>query len=100
MTALRIAAFDHLVLNVADAEASAQWYEDKLGLQPVRLAEWRAGEAPFVSLRVDEGTIIDLQETARTGENCGHICLVLGEDVDLAAVAESGERQTANCCSD
>ena len=39
MTTVRVAAFDHLVLNVADAEVSARWYQEKLGLEPVRLAE-------------------------------------------------------------
>jgi len=84
-----VRGLDHIVLNVSDAEASAAWYRDQLGLEPVRLEEWRAGKAPFVSLRIDEGTIIDLLETERTGVNADHLCLVV-EDCDLAELAESG----------
>ena len=80
---------DHVVLNVADAEASVRWY-GRLGLEAVRLEEWRRGEAPFVSLRVDDGTIIDLQERARTGVNADHVCLTVDDSVDIDALAVSG----------
>lgn len=72
--------FDHLVLNVADVERSLAWYRDVLGMEPVRLEEWRRGEVPFVSVRVNESTIIDLIERARTGENADHIALVVDDD--------------------
>ena len=88
---VQVEGFDHVVLNVADAEVSLRWYHDKLGLQGVRVEEWRSGAAPFVSVRVDERTIIDLLVRERTGVNADHVCLVVGNDVDLAVVAASGE---------
>ena len=53
-----VAAIDHIVLNVADGRRAMEWYRDRLGLEPVRLEEWEAGEASFVSLRVSDTTII------------------------------------------
>lgn len=88
---MQVVGFDHLVLNVADAERSVRWYQEKLGMDPLRLEEWRSGDAPFVSLRVDETTIVDLLEAERSGVNSDHLCLVVGEDVDLDALAASGE---------
>lgn len=87
--AVQVTGLDHVVLNVADAEASVRWY-GRLGLEAVRLEEWRRGEAPFVSLRVDDATIIDLQERERTGENADHLCLTVGDAVDIDALAASG----------
>ena len=55
---VRVTGFDHLVLVVDDVERSLQWYGE-LGLEPVRVEEWRAGKVPFPSLRVDATTIID-----------------------------------------
>lgn len=86
---VRVVGLDHIVLNVADVERSLAFYRDALGLQPVRVDEWRRGEAPFPSVRVDEGTIIDLLQVARSGENADHFCLVI-EKVDLEAVKASG----------
>ncbi len=83
---MRITGLDHLVLNVADAKRSLAFYVDVLGLEPVRLAEWEAGEAPFVSVRVDANTIIDLMEQEVTGRNVDHFCLVVEDDItELAA---------------
>ena len=81
---MQVTGLDHVVLNVADAEASVRWY-GRLGLQSVRLEEWRRGEAPFVSLRVDDTTIIDLQQRERTGENLDHVCLTVDDSVDIDA---------------
>jgi catechol 2,3-dioxygenase-like lactoylglutathione lyase family enzyme len=90
MAAVRVTGFDHVVLRVADAEVSMRWYRDVLGLEPVRLEEWRRGEAPFVSMRVDEATIIDLQQAERTGINADHVCLTVDESADLDELARSG----------
>ncbi|WP_420443552.1 VOC family protein [Candidatus Poriferisodalis sp.] len=82
----QVQGLDHIVLNVADAQRSLCWYRDRLGLAPVRYDEWTAGEAPFPSVRIDEGTIIDLVETARSGENLGHFALwVTGDAEEIAA---------------
>ena len=45
---------------VEDVETSVAWYCEHLGLAPERLDQWRAGTVPFVSLRVDGATLIDL----------------------------------------
>ena len=86
---VRARALDHLVLNCADVDASLRWYCDELGLEPVRVDEWRAGTAPFPSVRVDPHTIIDLLHAPRSGVNVDHLCVVV-EPVDLDALAASG----------
>jgi catechol 2,3-dioxygenase-like lactoylglutathione lyase family enzyme len=86
---LRVVGFDHVVLNVADVERSLAFYCGQLGLAPVRVEEWRRGEAPFPSARVNAHTILDLLAAPRTGENADHICLVV-EPADLGAVKDSG----------
>jgi catechol 2,3-dioxygenase-like lactoylglutathione lyase family enzyme len=55
----------------------------------LRLEELRRGEVPFVSVRLDETTIIDLLATERTGENMNHVAITV-EDVDLDALVASG----------
>ena len=82
-------ALDHLVLVVADVDVTLAWYGRVAGLGGVRVDDWRNGEAPFPSLRVDEGTIIDLLQADRTGHNVDHVCLVI-EPTDLEAVKQSG----------
>jgi len=86
---VRVTHLDHVVLRVTDTETTLAWYRDVLGLEPLRLEEWRRGEAPFPSVRVDDGTIIDLLPGRRTGENMDHLCLVVAPQ-DLEAVVTSG----------
>ena len=50
-TIVSVVGFDHLVLKCADVETSLAWYCDQLGLEPVRVEEWRAGLAFFPSVR-------------------------------------------------
>jgi len=76
------------VLTVSDAHRALDWYGGRLGLEPLRVAEWEAGEVFFPSVRVDATTIIDLIEVPRTGVNMDHVCLVV-DPVDLAALAAS-----------
>jgi catechol 2,3-dioxygenase-like lactoylglutathione lyase family enzyme len=85
---MQVTALDHVVLRVTDMERSVAFYES-LGLTTVRLDEWRLGEAPFVSMRVDAHTIIDLQVGEITGVNVDHLALVV-EGVELAELADSG----------
>jgi catechol 2,3-dioxygenase-like lactoylglutathione lyase family enzyme len=87
---LRVEGLDHVVLVVADAERSVAWYRDRLGLEALRLEEWRLGGAPFPSVRVNGGTIIDILEGERSGTNVDHVCLVLAP-TDLAGLAASGD---------
>lgn len=84
---MAVTGLDHLVINVADVEASLRFYVDTLGLEPVRLEEWRSGDAPFVSVRIDEGTILDLMAEERAGENIDHFCLVVDDDIDELAAS-------------
>lgn len=83
---MRGIGIDHLVLVVADVERSLAWYREHLGLEPLRLEEWRRGEVPFPSLRVDAGTIIDLIAGDRDGTNVDHLCILV-EGADLHAAA-------------
>jgi catechol 2,3-dioxygenase-like lactoylglutathione lyase family enzyme len=88
---VRIQAMDHIVLVVADVERSVAWYVEALGLEALRLEEWRAGRAPFPSVRVNESTIIDVLAGTRAtdGVNVDHLCLV-AEPTDWQAVVDSG----------
>jgi catechol 2,3-dioxygenase-like lactoylglutathione lyase family enzyme len=86
---MRITGIDHIVLNVADVERSTAWYRDVLGLEPLRLEEWRAGEVPFVSVRMSPTTILDLFQSDRTGENVNHFALVV-EEADLQQLLDDG----------
>ena len=87
--ALHVRELDHIVLTVPDVEACVAWYRDELGLQPMKLEEWRAGTAQFPSLRINPSTIIDLLPGEPGGENLNHFALVV-DDVDLDELAASG----------
>ena len=98
--AAQVTGLDHIVLRVADAEASMAWYMQKLGLAPERFEQWRGGEVPFPSVRVDATTVIDLLEVKAGAEsesgrqsagiNLDHFALLV-PGADLNALAESGE---------
>ena len=87
---VRVTGLDHVVLKVADVERTLAWYRDRLGLAGERVDEWRRGDVPFPSLRVDDHTLIDLLAGAPTGTNVDHVCLVIA-DGDLDALAASGD---------
>jgi len=87
---INVTGFDHLVLHCADIEATLSWYTDRLGLAPVRVDEWRRGDAPFPSVRVDQQTIIDLIPGERPGGRLDHFCLVI-EPIDFEAVVGTGD---------
>jgi catechol 2,3-dioxygenase-like lactoylglutathione lyase family enzyme len=82
---------DHLVLRVADVEASLDWYTGHLGLPGERVEEWRRGEVLFPSVRIDATTLIDLLAGAPSGINVDHLCLVLEPGTDLDALVASGD---------
>ncbi|WP_416901213.1 VOC family protein [Micromonospora echinospora] len=85
---LRVTAFDHLVVRVHDVEQALDFYCGRLGLEPVRVAEWRAGRAPFPSVRVSAETIIDLVR-GDGAATLDHLCLVV-EPLDWQEVVDSG----------
>lgn len=70
---------DHVVLEVTDPERSVAFYQDVVGLAPVRLAEFRAGTVKFPSLRIDDDSLIDLFPRTMwreaTAHNPNHLCL-------------------------
>ena len=80
---MKITGLDHIVLRVRDLEASLGFYGDLLGMERIRVDEWRAGKVNFPSLRVSEGTIIDLFPLASDATEAGrderrnldHYCL-------------------------
>jgi catechol 2,3-dioxygenase-like lactoylglutathione lyase family enzyme len=85
------ARLDHVVLWVDDPLRAVEFYEKVLGLAGVRVDDFRAGRAPFPSIRVSEDTIIDLmarvaapmvEAMAGAGGSAGHpvnhVCLALG----------------------
>lgn len=86
---LRVEAFDHLVFRCTDVERTLAWYVDVLGLEPVRVDEWRRQEVPFPSVRVSPWTILDLVPAGDADPVDGrldHLCLVVAP-TDLAAMA-------------
>jgi catechol 2,3-dioxygenase-like lactoylglutathione lyase family enzyme len=80
MLSLKIDSLDHVVFNVADAERSLRFYGETLGLEMVRVEEYRAGKAPFPSVRINDSTIIDFfppdyHGVDPGGNNVNHIAL-------------------------
>ncbi len=89
-TTLHVTGLDHIVLVCSDVERTLAWYCDLLGLDPVRVDEWRRGDVPFPSVRVDAGTIIDLIAGEPVDGRLDHFCLVV-DPTDLDEIAASGE---------
>ena len=78
---------DHIVLWVADPLRSVEFYGTVLELAPLRLEEFREGTAPFPSVRVSAGTIIDLMP------------LSLAPGMDAAAQGSAGHPVNQLCLS-
>lgn len=93
---------DHVVLWVDDPSRALAFYVEVVGLAAVRGEEFARGEAPFPSVRVGEGALIDLMSRAGadmvrmfTGEQgeraaggrLNHVCLAMGAS-ELAALRE------------
>ncbi|MDO8390951.1 MAG: VOC family protein [Actinomycetota bacterium] len=86
---VQVTALDHIVLKCADVATTLAWYLDVLGLAAVRVDEWRAGTAPFPSVRVGADTIIDLVPGSTDDGRLEHFCLVV-RTTDLDTLAQSG----------
>jgi catechol 2,3-dioxygenase-like lactoylglutathione lyase family enzyme len=79
---------DHIVVNVEDEEKMIAFYSNVLEFPPERLEDFRAGDAPFPSVRLNSELIIDIfpkmmwQKNARIGqgrENLNHFCIALSK---------------------
>src|SRR5215472_5813257 len=78
--AMHVIGLDHMVVNTQDLEQALHFYRDVLGLELLRLEEFRAGKVGFVSARVSPETIIDIRPIPageRVTPNMDHYCLVL-----------------------
>ena len=90
---ITVTAFDHIVLACPDVERTLAWYQDVLGLPPVRVEEWRAGRAPFPSVRISADSIIDLIPGTPESGRLNHFCLVIEPtDVVEGPVTRYGAR--------
>ena len=82
----RVTAMDHIVLNVRDMDRVLDFYQNVLGLEGERLGEFRRGEAPFPSVRVNADTVIDLFPVAGSEDelpgrsDLNHFCLVISAE--------------------
>jgi catechol 2,3-dioxygenase-like lactoylglutathione lyase family enzyme len=85
---ISVRGLDHVVFTVTDVDATLAWWRDLLGAEVLREEEWRRGEVPFVSIRLDATTIIDLFAGDRTGTNVDHVAVLV--DADLDDVVASG----------
>jgi len=89
---MKISGFDHLVLRVDDIDSALSFYSDVLGMEPLRVDEFRRGEVPFPSVRISADSLIDLVPKARMpgSNNVDHYCLVVEGDLEeLAAELEA-----------
>ena len=89
-------SMDHIVFNVEDDEKMITFYSQVLMFPTERLDEYRTGNAPFPSVRLNTDTIIDLfpkkmwQRKVRTGEghdNLNHFCIALCKEAWLELLA-------------
>jgi catechol 2,3-dioxygenase-like lactoylglutathione lyase family enzyme len=86
------ATLDHVVLWCDDPSTSADFYDRVIGLTPVRLEEFRAGQAPFPSVRLSAHSLIDLMArvaapvvdamaggSGSAGHPVNHVCLAVSK---------------------
>lgn len=88
---IEVFAVDHLVLNVADVEISARWYEQVLGMRRVTSVP-PTGGAPRVSMRFGSQRI-NLRPTSATqsewftahhiAKGATDICFLVGVDPEM-----------------
>lgn len=84
---------DHVVLWTKNPATAMDFYTRVVGLAPVRFDEFRAGEAPFPSVRVCGDSIIDLlpaegavgteamtKVEGSAGHPVNHVCLAMTKD--------------------
>jgi catechol 2,3-dioxygenase-like lactoylglutathione lyase family enzyme len=81
---------DHIVLNVENDETMIAFYSNVLMFSTERFEEYRAGNVPFPSVRLNSDTIIDLfpkkmwQKNPQSGqgrENLNHFCIAVSKEM-------------------
>ncbi|HTJ66767.1 MAG TPA: VOC family protein [Actinospica sp.] len=96
---------DHVVLWVTDPVDTAEWLIGIAGFEPVRLDEYKKGDSPFPSLRVNEFSIIDLcpiaeaadvnamtKNDASAGFPVNHVCIALESRAEYERLASRFEQ--------
>lgn len=83
---------DHIVVWTTNPRVSLDFYSRVIGLAPLRVEEFEAGNAPFPSVRVSEDSIIDLlpvdnvaatesltKVAGSAGHRVNHVCLAMSK---------------------
>ncbi|MGD1210655.1 MAG: VOC family protein [Candidatus Acidiferrales bacterium] len=83
-----MAKFDHMMLPVADCDATCDWYVKNLGFK----VEFEIAKARTVAIQDDAGFTIFLQETRKpiAGERCALTMQVKDVDEVYRALSEKG----------
>jgi catechol 2,3-dioxygenase-like lactoylglutathione lyase family enzyme len=91
---VKVVEMDHIVLRCKDVDASMRFYNEVLGMEILRLDEFRAGNIRFPSARLNADTIIDFfpapdqPPIGKDGiKNQDHFCMVI-EPQDMEALKE------------
>ena len=89
---VKIVEMDHIVLRCRDVDASLRFYNDILGMEILRLDDFKAGNVRFPSARLNADTIIDFFPSpdqppiGKDGiKNQDHFCMVI-EPQDMEAL--------------
>lgn len=81
-------AIDHVNLRIPPdgIQQAIDWYVDGLGFEVERIAEFEAGEKPFIAVRLTETTVIHLWPDPDfeqpSGRNYDHVSIHLDEPAD------------------
>ena len=92
---MKVIGLDHLVLNVKDIDKSLEFYGNILGMEVLRLEEFRSGQVGFPSVRFSPQTILDLFSSPDISvdpkaRNLNHYCLLV-EPTELEQLAKDME---------
>ena len=77
---MKVQGFDHMVVNAENVDTLVEFYRDILGMEILRLDEFRQGKVGFVSDRVSPQTIIDIRPSSsmeKVTPNVDHFCLIV-----------------------
>ena len=77
--------FDHITLQVKNADTSLAWYQGVFGFKPLRVEEWRKGAASYPSLRISDTCVLNLlpsptKDGPAAGTACNMRCLAVRLD--------------------